>query len=100
MVITGAREPIRPRSRCVGLVTLVVVLQAVRDATPAQEAAGERPARGGDQPMRFVLGGSKERAACGTRGKPRREERHGVRLRRWAGHASGHRRGGKAMRPR
>jgi len=50
--------------------------------------------------MRCLLGRSEERAAGGTRGQRRRAERHGVRLRRWAGHASGHRRGGKAMRPR
>ena len=86
--LTGAREPIRllcQRSRGMGLVGLGVVLRVASDAAPAQQADGERPARGderrGDPQIHFLLVRGEEGAAGRTRGKRRREDRHQMELR-------------------
>ena len=104
--ITGAREPIRLLCQCsrgMGLVGLGVVVRVVSDAAPAQQADGERPARGderrGDPQIHFVLVRGEEGAAGRTRGKRRREERHQMELRRWAAMPVVIVMQGKAMRP-
>ena len=67
-------------------------------------ADGERPARsdarGGEQEIGFLLVRGDEGAACRTRGKRGRKDRHRVWLRRCAGHAGRHCQAGEARRPR
>ena len=86
-----------------GLVGLGVVLRVMSDAAPAQQANGERPARGderrGDPQIHFLSVRGEEGAAGRTCGKHRREDRHRRELRLWAGMPVVTVMQGKVMRP-
>ena len=90
----GAIPLLRPRSRWVGLVTLEVA-RGVHNAAPAQEADGERPARGDSVEVlsrcASCSAGARKAPQAAHEGQRRRADRHGVRLRRWAWHDKSHR---------